>query len=123
IILGWRVLSRFGSVPLVLDAIQFGSGADEQTFARDCGCGHAHFAQAVFADEPVIGASLDHEGVALFAQTKYLAIVRPGRSRKAGRAFSVDALFAVNFPAGLRIVAAQGTEIEEDIEMVIVNQG
>jgi hypothetical protein len=82
-----------------------------------------HISPRLFLADFLIGAGLDHEGVAIFAQTKYLAIVRPGRSRKVGRALCVDALFAVNFPAGLRVVAAQETEIEEDIEMVIANQG
>ena len=62
---------------------------------RDRRRGHAHFVERILAEEFVLSPGLNNEGVAVFAQAEYLAVVSPWRrGESAGR--RVDALLAVN---------------------------
>ena len=70
----------------------------------------------------VLGSGLEDVGVTVFAQCEDFAVVSPGRSGEGCVPFGPDALLFVDLLSRFCVVAAQETEVKEDIEVVTVKQ-
>jgi hypothetical protein len=106
----------------LFDTIELRESSDEEAIAGDGGGGHAHFVQGILAEEFVFGPGLEDVGVAIFAEREDFAVGSPGRGSKGGVAGASDALLIVDEAPGTRVVAAQKSEIEEDIEVFAIDK-
>src|SRR5216684_2213772 len=93
----YRKYSACGARPLLdlRDPVEFRSRPDDQAAAGDGRRSHAQFVERVLAQDLELRSGLDHEGIAILAQSENLAVIRPRRGSKS-RSFRIDALFAVN---------------------------
>src|SRR5207253_2303651 len=117
-----RPLNTRLSLLSVPDAIKLGGSADDQTVARNGGCGHAHLPQAVLANQFVFRAGLDDEGVAILAQAKQLVVISPGRSGETRSAVRVEALLVVSLGAGFGVATTQEPEIKEHVKVIAIDE-
>src|SRR5262249_19863919 len=83
------------------DLVDLAERANDQAAARDGWRGHAHFVQAILAEELELRTGLDDVSVAVFAQAENLAVGSPWRRGERGGA-AANAYFAVDFLAGFR---------------------
>src|SRR5262249_13740103 len=98
----------------LLNPVEVVLRAQDQAAVRRCRRGHGHLAEAVLAEDLELGAGGNDERVAVLAQAKDLAVVRPRRrgERRAG----AESLAVVTLPTGAGVVTGQRAAVVQHVE-------
>lgn len=77
----------------------------------------------IFSCDLELRAGFDHIGVAVFAEAEDVSVVGPGGGAEAA-GVTGDALLAVDFLAGLGVVAEEETGVHEHVDAALIgNRG
>ena len=114
---------RFMEGTLFSDTVNTGGGADEEVFSGDGGGGHAHvvFGESIGVEEFEGLARFADVGAAVFVEAEDFSLVSPRGGGESGGAG--EALFTENFGPGFGVEGGEVAAVEEDVELVLVEEG